>query len=134
MLGTVQFSSLAGGGCVAGPGGGLKRHRCKRKKLEKQITLVVEPPEAAPWGRKAQRTPPIPGSELRDVTCTLLLQPHQLQSCLLPVRAEREILCQLLLKFPKKMVSFESKVCLRCKRTYCFISAMSSKSTQHSEV
>ena len=73
MLGTVQFSSLAGGGCVAGPGGGLKRHRCKRKKLEKQITLVVEPPEAAPWGRKAQRTPPIPGSELRDVTCTLLL-------------------------------------------------------------
>ena len=103
MLGTVQFSSLAGGGCVAGPGGGLKRHRCKRKKLEKQITLVVEPPEAAPWGRKAQRTPPIPGSELRDVTCTLLLQPHQLQSCLLPVRAEREILCQLLLKFPKKI-------------------------------
>ena len=27
MLGTVQFSSLAGGGCVAGPGGGLKQEK-----------------------------------------------------------------------------------------------------------
>ena len=27
MLGTVQFSSLAGGGCVAGPGGGLKEQK-----------------------------------------------------------------------------------------------------------
>ena len=39
----------------------------------------------------------------------LLFQPHQLQSCLLPVRSKREILCKLLLKFPKILVSFESK-------------------------
>ena len=69
MLGTVQFSSLAGGGCVAGPGGGLKeQNNCKRIKIEKQITLADELLEADPWGRKAQQTPPIPGSKLRDVT------------------------------------------------------------------
>ena len=69
MLGTVQFSSLAGGGCVAGPGGGLRQQNCcEPTKIEKQITLVVEPLEAAPWERTAQQTPPIPGSDSRDVT------------------------------------------------------------------
>ena len=32
---------------------------------------MAEPLEAVPWGRKAQRTPPIPGSESKVVTCVV---------------------------------------------------------------
>ena len=100
-----------------------------RTQIEKQITLVDELLEAAPWGRKAQQTPPIPGSESKDVTScmfsvhflTLTASPTPKLSSDRRREEENPLLASLQISCHKLI----SKICNRCGRTYFFISAMS---------
>ena len=127
MLGTVQFSSLAGGGWVAGPGGGLKqvRHHC-----EQTFKKVSHPggraPGGGPLGKKGSTNSPNSGIWVKrwSANMAFAVSPTPKLSSAHQREEENPLQASPQISF-EKMVSFDSKACIKCKRTYFFIAAMS---------